>query len=240
MGVRFSGKPVTLSPLLDDYDEWDNKRNLLSCEEVNYRIVLNVDGLLFVEVKVVCDEKRFHIQMKHDNRHLRKDREYAWNRDCTYEYKVPSTISVNKLGAYWTDDQFLITQLRNAESASSENWKGFRLIPISIIDVLRPGIDVDCLTQHLKTLVMKINELSYYVDTATVIPQEKDFLSLLTSTKLTSFEDEMSFSFDEDKEESSSLEGSIEKDSDSKQSGTSEGKSKPAKSSSKPKRGAKE
>ncbi|GFT33050.1 hypothetical protein NPIL_92181, partial [Nephila pilipes] len=175
--LLFTGRPATLSPLLYD-SEWDNERSKMSSDPVDFRVILSVDCLIPSEVKLRCDAESVEVAMEHDSRNL-DDEDLKWSRNCNYNYQVPETASTSNLGAYWTEDQYLIIQSRGKEAIFKESSGEHYLMPIRLVNVLQPRLDYTFLRESLDVLVKKTREVQYYVKETTEIPQDKDFLCLL-------------------------------------------------------------
>ncbi|GFW97756.1 hypothetical protein TNCV_1425191 [Trichonephila clavipes] len=181
--LRFTGKPVTLSPMLNDsYGEFE--RSKLSSDPVDFRVILNIDCLAPSEVQIRSDAAGVQVRMKHDSRELTEG--LKWSRDCTYNYKMPesSTCSTENLAAYWTEDQFLVIQPRGDESVYKGGCDEFRLLPIQLINILQPRLDEQFIRESLEVLVKKVREVHYYVKETTEVPEKNDILSLLKCVPL--------------------------------------------------------
>lgn len=208
--ARFTAKPAVLSPLLDSYSGWENKRSRFSTEPTlgNFCIVLSTAGLLPDEldieielVEVPKDEGKkgstgkkeepekegfLKISLKHGSKDLR-DNSFKWSRDCTYKFAIDKNLSEisSHFAAYWTNDDFLIIQARNLENKGAyrcglRDLNKFKLIPTEVIDVLEPALNIPFLKQTLRAINKKSSEVFSYVNAATEVPDTQDVLSLLT------------------------------------------------------------
>ncbi|GBM09354.1 Serine/threonine-protein phosphatase PGAM5, mitochondrial [Araneus ventricosus] len=191
------------------YCGWENKKSRFSSEPTkgDFRIILSAGGLLFeeLEIDVVLTRKEnkdpnskheeyeglLKICMQHGSKKLGENN-FNWSRNCTYEYEISTFLSpfAHNLAVYWTDDDFLVIQTRYLESplikeSKVEELRKFRLIPIEVIDVLEPALNVPFLKQILKAIKKKSNDVCSYVSAATAVPEANDVLSLLTCIPLT-------------------------------------------------------
>ncbi|GFY61565.1 hypothetical protein TNIN_467221 [Trichonephila inaurata madagascariensis] len=176
--LRFTGKPVTLSPMLNDsYGEFE--RCKLSSDPVDFRVILNVDCLAPPEVKIQSDAAGVQVRMQHNSRELTEG--LKWSRDCTYSYKMPEspTCSTENLAAYWTEDQFLVIQPRGEESVYKGGCDVFHLLPIQLINFLQPRLDDKFIKEGLEVVMKKVREVHYYVRETAEVPEKNDILSLL-------------------------------------------------------------
>ncbi|GFR07147.1 hypothetical protein TNCT_678301 [Trichonephila clavata] len=176
--LRFTGKPVILSPMLyDSYGEFE--RSKLSTDPVDFRVILNVFCLEPSEVKITSDASGVEVRMQHDSRELTED--LKWSRDCTYNYKMPEspTCSTENLAAYWTEDEFLVIQPRGDESVYKRDCHEFHLLPIQLINILHPRLDDQFIREGMEVLVSKVREVYYYVKDTAEVPEKNDILSLL-------------------------------------------------------------
>lgn len=186
--VKYTGRPAVLSPLLDSCYGWENKKSRFSCEPAKYdiRTILSVSGVSTEELEVDYNRRRLVICMKHGSK-LMGDKNLKWKRDCTYEYRVHDEF-VHLLSAYRTDDDFLVIQQRQENGAFEKEVKELnflKIIPIDLIQVLAPALNVPFLKQILNAAKKKSGEVCSYVNAATEVPEADDVLSLLTCIPLT-------------------------------------------------------
>ncbi|CAL1285072.1 unnamed protein product [Larinioides sclopetarius] len=140
--AKFTGRPAVLSPLLDSYCGWENKKSRFSSEPAkgDFRIILSAGGLLFEELEINLEleekvnedlkkgqdkgakpskeyEGRLKIAMQHGSKKL-GDNNFKWSRDCSYEYAISTALSPlrHNFSVYWTNDDFLVIQARNLEN----------------------------------------------------------------------------------------------------------------------------
>ncbi|KAF8764031.1 hypothetical protein HNY73_022152 [Argiope bruennichi] len=235
--AKFTGNPAVLSPLLDSYCGWENKKSRFCSEptKADNSVILNVSGLVIEEVKVEYDG-RLKIHMQHDSKILGEDN-FKWSRDCTYEYNVDDPL-VPLLAGYWTDDEFLIIQARNKESpfaaeSNVENLQNFKLIPIDLINVLEPALNVPFLKQIMKSVKKKSSDVYSYVCSSTELSEANDVLSLLTCVPLTE-DKKTEFDFEKLRTDPETIaEHSSQEESDKGTDQDKQSKKKPSKSKSK-------